>query len=418
MPSRILIQIGQHICTAPRPMKEADALAAAGYDVTVAGVWFDEEKVRRDQVLLSNKSWSFQPVLDFRPCHGWARLRERLKGRVAREAYRRTGLVLPPLFGYGASEHFRFALDFNADLTIVHSEAGLWAGERLLRCGRRIGVDFEDWFSEDLLQEERSWRPISKLKALEKTLLCKSSYRLTVSLVLAKGLAIDAQTSLPEVIYNVFPWADRQQLDGQLCDRSGRHRVSLHWFSQTIGRGRGLELLFSALSLVLGNVELHLRGDGDQDWARALIPAEWQDRVFLHGTVSSTELLSRIAEHDIGLALELPVNENRDRAMTNKIFQYLLGGLAVVATTTAGQREVFARAPEVGVMLSENTPQALAGAINVLTSDSERLSRCKQAALAAAKNEFCWEREKGKIVAAVEEALKLPKESGCLSGKR
>lgn len=406
MPPRILIQIGQHLCTAPRPMKEADALAAAGYDVTVAGVWFDEEKVRRDQDLLSNRSWSFHPVLDFRPDHGWARLCERLKGRVAREAYCRTGLVSPPLFGYGVSEHLKFSRKFNADLTIVHSEAGLWVGERLLHLGRRVGVDFEDWFSEDLLPTDQRTRPVKRLKILERKLLRQAAYRVTTSAALADALAADAQAAAPAVIRNVFPWGDRQYLDGQLRDRADRRRVSLHWFSQTLGPGRGLELLFAAMPMLPGNVEVHLRGDGGHEWARGQLPATWQDRVFLHETVPNRELLSRIAEHDIGLALEIPANQSRDRTITNKIFQYLQGGLAAVATSTTGQREVFAQTPDLGVLLSENSSAALARAIKDLLSEPERLSRCRAAALAAAEKVFHWENEADKVVELVKHSLR------------
>jgi glycosyltransferase involved in cell wall biosynthesis len=406
MPPRILIQIGQHLCTAPRPMKEADALSAAGYDVTVVGIWFDDEKVRRDQDLLSNKLWSFHPVLDFRPDHGWARLCERLKGRVAREAYCRTGLITPPLFGYGASEHFRFARKFNADLTIVHSETGLWAGEHLLRSGRRVGVDFEDWFSEDLLPAGQLTRPVKRLKVLERTLLRQAAYRVTTSAALAEALAADARASAPAVIRNLFPWTDRRHLDGQLRDRSDRRGVSLHWFSQTLGPGRGLELLFAALPMLQGNVEVHLRGDGGYEWARGLLPATWQDRVFMHRTVPNEELLSRIAEHDIGLALEIPVNQNKDKTISNKIFQYLQGRLAVVATSTAGQREVFEQTPGIGLLMSENSSESLARAINDLLSEPARLSQCRGAALAAAEKVFNWENAADKVVELVTHALR------------
>ena len=43
--AKILITIGGHLCMAPRPQKEAEALASAGFDVTVRGFWFDPELV-------------------------------------------------------------------------------------------------------------------------------------------------------------------------------------------------------------------------------------------------------------------------------------------------------------------------------------------------------------------------------------
>ncbi len=46
--AKILILIGAHICTAPRPQKEAEALANAGHDVTVAGFWSDPNLAKRE----------------------------------------------------------------------------------------------------------------------------------------------------------------------------------------------------------------------------------------------------------------------------------------------------------------------------------------------------------------------------------
>ncbi|WP_143467532.1 glycosyltransferase family 1 protein [Leptolyngbya ohadii] len=70
--AKILILTGAHLCTAPRPQKEADSLSAAGHEVIVRGIWFDPVLVDRDrhlmhQNIMRQKPWKFLPVLDFRP---------------------------------------------------------------------------------------------------------------------------------------------------------------------------------------------------------------------------------------------------------------------------------------------------------------------------------------------------------------
>ena len=65
--SKILILIAGHLCAAPRPQKEAEALSAAGHEVTVRGVWFDSELAERDRELTANRRWRFDPILDLRP---------------------------------------------------------------------------------------------------------------------------------------------------------------------------------------------------------------------------------------------------------------------------------------------------------------------------------------------------------------
>ena len=406
--AKILILIGAHLCTAPRPQKEAETLANAGHDVTIAGFWFDPELVKRDRLLMANKKWRFQPIIDFQPHHRLINLGVRLQARFAKEIFQRGGIFSPALLGYGAKAMLRFAKQQLPDLTIVHSEAGLWVGNQLLDAGYRVGVDFEDWFSEDLLPSARATRPIKQLKNLESSLLHKCTYSITTSYSLAKALAEAYQAPEPTVIYNTFPIGEREQIDNQLRDRQKFDRsqaISLHWFSQTIGAGRGLETLFQALPYLNTPVSIHLRGNyppTSRKWLEPLIPDRWREQVYIHTTVPNAELLSRIAEHDIGLALEIPYCLNRQYTITNKLFQYLQAGLAVIATDTPGQSEIFSQYPEIGSLIPSQNPQALAIAIEDLLANPQKLIQAKTAAMEAARKNLCWETQEGKLRSLIE----------------
>ena len=123
--AKIIILIGAHLCTAPRPQKEAETLANAGHDVTVSGFWFDPELVKRDRILIANKKWRFEPIIDFQPTHRLNNWSIRLQSRLAKEQFQRFGTFSPGLLGYGAKAMLKVARQTRADLTIVHSEAGL-----------------------------------------------------------------------------------------------------------------------------------------------------------------------------------------------------------------------------------------------------------------------------------------------------
>ncbi len=409
--AKILILIGGHLCTAPRPQKEADTLAAAGHQVTVAGIWFDPMLVERDRTLMKDKPWRFQPVLDLQPTGlqpRWQRWGVRLQARLARTWFRHLEHFSPALLGYGAKAMLALALQEQADLTIVHSEAGLWVGNQLLDRGLRVGVDFEDWFAEDLLPAARLNRPIAQLQTLEQRLACECTYCLAPSQAMARALSQTYQVTQPTVIYNVFPWSERAQMDRQQRDRRQRDCPSLHWFSQTLGPGRGLELLFQALPYLQIPVEIHLRGDYPEPsrrWLEPLVPPEWRDRLFIHPTVPPTELLSRIAEHDIGLALEQPDCTSRHLTVTNKLFQYLQAGLPVIGTRTLGQTEILSQLPSCSRLVSPSNPQELAAAITELLADPERLAIAKATALLAAETRFCWETQSRSLLQAVNRAL-------------
>lgn len=404
--ARILILIGGHLCTAPRPQKEADTLAAAGHDVTVAGVWFDAELVERDRALLADKDWTFYPALDFRPGQR-DRLGVRLQSAGARRLYRWLKIKTPALLGYGARGLLRLAQTISADLTIVHSEAGLWVGQRLMQQGYAVGVDFEDWFSQDLLPSARQTRPIAWIAELEAVLLRGCSYRLMPSQAMAEAIAAHYRVAPPTVVYNVFPQTKPHMKPEQPQARAHRN-LRLHWFSQTIGPGRGLELLFEALPYLTQAVEVHLRGTcspTNQTWLAHQIPLGWAPHIHIHPTVPNGELPARIAENDIGLALEQIDPPSRNLTVTNKLFQYLQAGLAVVATDTAGQREVFQQAPAIGHLVAAGDAQALATAIDNLICDPDRLQAAKAAARQAAQSRFSWELEEKTLLAATERAL-------------
>lgn len=409
----ILILIQGHLSSAPRPVKEATALAEAGHNVTVRGVWSSDVLAERDRALQAGQLWHFEPLLDFRPhgLHGrTVNALTRLCGRLARERFVRWGQATPDLLGYGARAAARAALSARADLTIVHSELGLWVGSVLRRRRLRVGVDFEDWFSEDLLPEARRTRPVRWLQALEGDLARACPYVLTTTNALADAISRAYEAPLPTVIYNAFPAADRPRAERMPHDRAQPGRPSLHWFSQTIGPGRGLELLFEALPLLRMQTEVHLRGrlaDTDRAWFNTLVPPAWRDRVFVHDLVSSSALPARIAEHDVGLALDLPFCRSRDLTATNKLFQYLQAGLAVVATDTAGHREVMARTSGAGRLLSANEAPTLALAIDELVADPARLALAKQAAREAGDH-LAWEHQAPILVACAERALDAP----------
>jgi len=112
-----------------------------------------------------------------------------------------------------------------------------------------------------------------------------------------------------------------------------------------------------------------------------------------------------IADHDIGLALEQSSIASRDLTITNKILQYLNAGLAVVATPTAGQREVLQRAPDAGLALAPDRAPASFAPLQAWLDNPSLLHRAQTAARAAAEQVYCWEREGPRLLECVRQAL-------------
>ena len=116
-------------------------------------------------------------------------------------------------------------------------------------------------------------------------------------------------------------------------------------------------------------------------------------------------MLSRIAEHDIGLATEEYRPDSRNLTITNKILQYLLGGIAVIASDTAGQKEVAAVVPDAVFLFKNYNSDDLSSKINALIGDKATLEKAKKSALAIATSKFCWEQQEKWLVGWVNEVI-------------
>lgn len=387
----------------PRACKEATSLAAAGFSVAVYGASADAAGLEIDQNLARRNGFAFKPI-SFDSQAVWRRLR----GRISRDVFRFAGIESVWQLGPYGPELLRAAHKAHADYYIVHLEQASWVGANLLRAGFRVGADIEDWYSEDLPAAARERRPLGLLRNVERTLLTQCAHVTCTSAAMSRALSEAYSCRAPAVVYNAFPWADRESLDGLIKDRVERRLPSIHWVSQTLGRDRGLEDLLAALPLVAHEAEIHLRGHpavGFKEWLFAHVADDWRNRIWIHSVVSNEELLSRIAEHDIGFAGEMKYCRNKDLTVSNKILHYLLAGLAVVASDTAGQQEVAMQAGNAVLIYPSGDATTLASRLNLLLGSLETLRRAKADALRAAREVFCWERQQAVLLEHIKQAI-------------
>jgi glycosyltransferase involved in cell wall biosynthesis len=394
--ARITILTSGHPCRNPRPVKEASALAAAGHDVTLITPHFDEHLAEIDAGLLANARFRHHavpaPRTFLRRLRRWLAVRAL---RVGRESIHALGDPAALWNAVNSDEQ---------DLVIVHNELPHWVGVRLLERGHRVAADIEDWHSEDLLPADRRHRPLRLLRGIERALLHRAIHTTTTSHAMADGLHAAIGGKRPEVITNAFPL---QTLPRRNDDQ--RRNPRFFWFSQTLGPGRGLDAFLDAWSLTREPSELVLLGrpaSGFDAALRARVPVSHRARIAFQPLVPPDALPAVIATHDIGLALEEPAIRNRDLTITNKILQYLNAGLAIVASDTAGQREVLARDQDAGLIFSPATnATGRAVMLDQLLRDRADLRRRQTAAHRLAEEHYCWEREAPRLVALVEKAL-------------
>lgn len=407
-PARILVISNGALCRNPRVLKEATALGRAGHRVTVLTVRNHAASEAHDRELLRGAPFDRDVVdlLDTR-----AAFRLRLGAWLARQATARLGWQTPHALG-PLGPLLAKARALPADLTIVHNEVAHVVGLRLLRDGRRVAADIEDWHSEDLLPADRVARPLRLLRETERALLHTCVHTTTTSHALASALHARYGGTPPHVVTNSFP------LQPAPTRANTGAPPAFFWFSQTLGPGRGLEAFLAAWSQTKHPSRVVLLGEARGGYDAALlaaVPAERRAHLRFQPLVSPAGLPAVIAAHDIGLALEEPAIVNRDLTITNKILQYLNAGLAIVASDTAGQREVLAHDREAGVIVNPADTAAFARALDDLLADRARLAQRQLAARRLAESVYCWEREEPRLLALVRAALQRPAVSPILA---
>jgi glycosyltransferase involved in cell wall biosynthesis len=210
------------------------------------------------------------------------------------------------------------------------------------------------------------------------------------------------------VVHNSFSLKERDNLDGSIHDRTDPQMRSICWFSQVMGPERGLETLMDALADVRIPFHIHLRGHSRSEYRTALIaraPAAWRRRIHFHPQVPHSELIARIAEHDVGFAGEIPYCRNKALTISNKLPFYLLAGVGVVASDTEGQREVAALAERAVALFKWGDPADLAAVLNRFLSDDSQIQQARRDALIAAQRFFSWEQSAPVLLQQVEQAV-------------
>lgn len=411
---RICIVTNAPISQNPRVVKEADVLSEAGYDVLVLFGQHAEWTRPLDQHILDSATWRGRAI-EIWPS-GTRRRFHRLILAVQVSIFRFLAKcsTAAPIAEFAYSRfligQLWHALRARADLYIGHNPQSLpvvaWAAH--LR-GAKFGFDFEDFYQGELPANERGSLSNRLLAAIEARYVPKACHLTAASWGIAREVAVMHGIAPPLTILNVFKWADRAQLRCTGGEPIRRPQLSLYWFSQIVSLDRGLQDAIRAIEHVSAPVMLHVRGSATIEVKSELMSIAKrcgvESRIIFLDPIPPEDLLAAAAEHDVGLCLEVPSTANRDNCITNKIFMYMLAGLAIIASRTRGHADVLAKNPNVGFLYEANDLQGLAAVIERLSRDQELLARTKAQALEAARHTWNWERESRSLVAAIARAI-------------
>jgi len=314
--------------------------------------------------------------------------RDRAGAGLARFWFKLSGAVVPAALSSRVIGMERTLREIKADIYLAHNiETLLPAYRAASQRGALVMFDSMEFHSD--MGESQTALERELVRAVEKICLPKCALVLASSPQLADALATEYRIDRPLPLNNTPPVA--QELPAKAAG------FNLYWRNAVVGLGqRGLDDALVALTNLPVEISLHLQGrmpaDGGAALKTRIAELNLTSRVVFHPPYAPEDAVKEAARHTVGLCLERKVNRNHDLTVSNKIFDYHMAGLAVIASDLPGLRGVM-EASKGGLLFTPGSIEDLTAKILMLYRDPVQLGRFAQNARAFALRDGNLEKE-------------------------
>lgn len=387
-----------HLGTTPRVVKEADALAEAGYRVHVIYGEIDPEVIPRDKAIQQEAAWSSQAI-------------SLLTGRFQSFILRATRKLAHSLFSKGLTDlsvasrasHplflplLRAACVHKADLYLGHCLPTLPIVTKAAEANHALCVfDAEDFHSGESAPDVDGVIRNKIASVVEKRLLARCTHLTSAAPLISEAYRQNYGVS-PTTILNVFPLKEAPPPE------TAPVTPAFYWFSQTVGAGRGLEEIIAILRGLARPVRLDLRGHVSPDYRATLesLATGSQVEVRLLPPDSPATMAPHAAKYTAGLALEKRQPLNRDICLTNKAFTFLLAGIPVILSKTRAQEELATELGEAAMLIDLAKTAEASEKLAAWLDQPKQQSASRQHAIQLGRSRFNWDLEKHKLLELV-----------------
>ncbi len=406
---RILMLVNNSVRFDQRVRRHASALAGAGHAVSVVGVTAPaEDPVDIEPIPGVDLRWVRRDS-GAGAVGAWNRLASAITMRLARGAWA-TGLrsagiadrVVAPTLGLlrNAAGGIEADLLYAHDLNTLPAAAAV-AAER----GVPLVYDAHEWYAGE--GASPSPATVAAVRSAEGRGVAAAALVLTVAPGVA-GRLREAYGVAPVVVRNMPPF-DAGISAPRVPPRPLPLRVLYHSAHLALD-GRRLRDLISAAARLDGRIHLRLRGGATPMRERELLdnlratlrPGTWS----FQPALPYAEMIREAARSDVGVVLNSGAVENEALTLPNKVFEYMMVGLAVVAYRTEAVAAVV-EATDAGLVTGENTVEALTEALARLEADRELVAAMQGRGRAAAERAYRW-REESKVLLRALESVSAP----------
>ncbi len=164
--------------------------------------------------------------------------------------------------------------------------------------------------------------------------------------------------------------------------------------------GRGYEQMIGAAKLLdnFDDVKICVRGFGRlEESMRKTVAEDHLKNFVFYPPVNVERLIPEAAASHVGIAFTEPICLNFKLSVSNKLFEYAAAGLPVIMSDIPEHRYLNEKY-HFGIILEENTPEALKNAILRLYQDKDCYETCRKNAIFMSE-ELNWENEFAKLIA-------------------
>ena len=402
-----LISSGQPSAN-PRLVKEATSLFEAGYDVIVIycpiSPWADPH----DLNLFARYPQIRWITVGSHP------QKNRIRNRFARLRRKFYECVFK-YFGYNflaaerslvlfSQELKQEACNTKADLYIGHNLGSLPAVVTAARKYKAKAIfDFEDYHRGEHLPDTIQTKIV---KAVEEKYVPYLSYATTAAPLISDAYKEHFPALTIYTINNCFSL----EYSPHKLPKLPENPLKLFWFSQYVGRNRGLEQVIEAIGKTgKKEIQLTLLGNcSDEMKEYFLNEAEKYGLISTQlefiPPVAEKDIVIKAAQHHIGLACEPGRDVNNSIALSNKIFMYLLAGNAIIFSSTKAQELFFQQNKSIGSLFRNNNINELSTILSYYFSNPEHLEKHRKAAFEMGKS-YNWDKEKEQFLTLLKHHL-------------
>ncbi|MES2704617.1 MAG: glycosyltransferase [Bacteroidota bacterium] len=167
--------------------------------------------------------------------------------------------------------------------------------------------------------------------------------------------------------------------------------------------GRCFEQLVPAMQYV--NAKLVVCGEGNFYAEAKQLAKQYgvEDKIVFHGYVPPAQLSSYTIQAWVGVTLFEDTSLSNRLSLANRFFDYLHSGVPQLCIKYPEYERINGQY-EVAALISDPTPETIAGALNKMVSDDTYYNRLQQNCLKA-REHYCWQEEEKKLIATYKHLL-------------